>query len=387
VGGRTSAHLTSDEPERGTAPGGIAAVAQVLKDRLVRLDELRELATRKLPPPVSEYFNQGASAEIATSAAVAAWDRIRLRPRILRDVSAIGTAAAVLGHEVATPVLIAPTTLQKAAHPEGEVAVARAAAAAGSLTVVSSNSGSNFGDIAATGATWWLQAYVLRDRGLTTAVLQRGREAGASAIVLTADTPVVGSKVNAGRPVWDVVPEDVLRVNLDVGTLPASALDKADDLTPDAIDWLRAVTGLPVVVKGVLRGDDARTVTAAGAAAVYVSNHGGRQLDQAVATADALPEVVAALAGTGAEIYVDGGVRRAEHVLAALALGANAVFLGRPVLWALAAGGAATSLGQAGQGGSDGVQALLTKLTDDLVHVMKLAGARNLAELTPDLVC
>jgi 4-hydroxymandelate oxidase len=344
------------------------------------LDELRSRAVAKLPPPVSEYVSQGASAGLTARVAAQAWDGIRLRPRVLRDVSCVRTATHVLGQELDTPILVAPTTLQRAAHPDGEVATARGTAAAGSLMVVSSNSGSAFGDIAATGARWWLQAYVLRDRGLTTAMLQRGRDAGASAVVLTADTPVVGRKLNAGPPVWDVVPADFVRANIDAAGLPESALDKADDLTPDSIGWLHEVTGLPVVVKGVLRADDAATAVAAGAVAVHVSNHGGRQLDQAVATADALPGIAEALAGTGAEVYVDGGIRRAEHVLAALALGADAVFLGRPVIWALTAGGAD------GGGGSDGVAWLLTTLTDELRHVMTLAGARDLSDLTTDLV-
>ncbi len=353
----------------------------MLQYRSVWLDELQEKAARRLPAPVSEYYNQGASAGLTTSGAPAAWDRLRFRPRMLRDVSGVSTATRVLGHEVATPVLIAPTTLQRAAHPDGEVATARAAAAARSLMVVSSNAGTAFEDIAATGVQWWVQAYVVRDRGLTTAMLQRGRDAGATAVVLTMDTPVVGRKRNAGLPVWDVVPDEFMRANLDATGLPASALDKADDLTPDTIGWLREITGLPVVAKGVLRDDDARTVVAAGAAAVYVSNHGGRQLDQAVATADALPPIAAAVAGTGAEVYVDGGLRRAEHVLAALALGASAVFLGRPVLWALSAGGAD------GEGGSAGVADLLAGMSDDLAHVMMLAGARDTSELSADLVC
>lgn len=347
----------------------------------MRLDELAEKATRCLPPPVSEFFNQGASAGLTTSAAPSAWDRLRLRPRMLRDVSSVSTGTTVLGHEVAAPILVAPTSLQRAAHPDGEVATARAAAASRSLMVVSSNAGCAFEDIAATGVQWWLQAYVLRDRELTTAMLQRGRDAGASAIVLTVDTPVVGRKRNVGPPAYDTVPEEFLRANLDTAGLPDSALDKADDLTPDAIGWLKDVTGLPVVVKGVLREDDARTVVAAGAAAVWVSNHGGRQLDQAIATADALPAVVSAVTGSAAEVYVDGGLRRAEHVLAALALGARAVFIGRPVLWALAAGG------DAGEGGNAGVAQLLSEFTSDLRHVMTLAGARHAGELTADLVC
>ncbi len=345
------------------------------------IDELESIATRCLPPEVSEYFSQGAFAGLTTSAAPGAWDRLRLRPRVLRDVSRVSTTTTVLGHEVATPILVAPTALQRAAHPEGEVATARAVAATRSLMAVSSNSGSTFEDIAATGAQWWLQVYIRRDRGLTTAMLQRARAAGATALVLTADTPVVGYKRNAGQPATDVVPAEHQRVNIDAAGLPQSAIEHAADLTPDDIGWLHDVTGLPVIVKGVLRGDDARTVAAAGAVAVWVSNHGGRQLDQSITTADALPGIVAALSGTPAEVYVDGGIRKAEHVLAALSLGARAVFLGRPVLWALAAGG------DVHQGGCAGVAHLLTELTGDLEHVMALAGARHADELTPDLVC
>jgi 4-hydroxymandelate oxidase len=349
--------------------------------RYVRIDELEEIATRCLPPEVSEYFRQGAFAGLTTSAAPAAWDRLRLRPRVLRDVSSVSTATKVLGHEVATPIMVAPTALQRGAHPEGEVATARAVAAAGSLMTVSSNSGSTFEDIAATGAQWWLQVYIRRDRGLTTAMLQRARAAGATALVLTADTPVVGYKWNAGLSAYDIIPAELQRVNIDAAGLPDSAMDHADDLTPDDIGWLHDVTGLPVIVKGVLREDDARTVAAAGAVGVWVSNHGGRQLDQSIATAEALPGIVSALSGTSAEVYVDGGIRRAEHVLAALSLGAKAVFLGRPVLWALAAGG------DVHQGGCAGVAGLLTELTRDLAHVMAVAGARDAAALTRDLVC
>ena len=346
----------------------------------MQLDELAERAAGRWPAPVSEYFNQGATAGISTSAAPGAWDRLRLRPRVLRDVSSVSARTSVLGHEVAAPILVAPTALQRAAHPDGELATARGAAAAGSLMVLSSNSGTPVDAIAATGAAWWLQAYVLRDRGLTTAMLQSAREAGAGAVVLTVDTPVVGRKYNAGQQAFDIVPPDFLRARLYGSDVPWSTLDKAEDLTPDSIGWLHDVTGLPVVVKGVLRHDDARTAVAAGAAALWVSNHGGRQLDQSIATADALPEVVAAVMGSGAEVYVDGGLRRAEHVLAALALGARAVFLGRPVLWALAAGG------DTGEGGADAVAWLLSGMAADLRHAMTLAGARDVGELTPDLV-
>ena len=346
----------------------------------MRLDDLHGRALLRLQPEVAEHFDQGAGAGLTAGEAAAAWDRLRLRPRMLRDVSGISTATTVLGHQLATPVMVAPTAMQRAAHQDGEVATARAAAEAGSLIEVSTNSGSRFADIAAAGAPWWLQVYVLRDRGLTRAILDRAVEAGASALVLTADTPVVGRKRNAGKDIWEVVPEDFLLVNIEDATVPADGLDKAEDLSPDVIGWLRDATGLPVVVKGVLRADDARAVVSAGASAVQVSNHGGRQLDLAVSTDEALPEIAAALTGSGAQVYVDGGIRRAEHVLAALALGANGVFIGRPVLWALAAGGAS------GQGGCDGVLELLSEFTDELAHVMMLAGARSINELTSDLV-
>jgi len=350
------------------------------KDHCVRMDELRQAAVDRLPPPVSEYFNQGSAEGITAGAAVAAWDKVRFRPRILRDVSVVSTATTVLGRELATPVCVAPTSMHRAAHADGEVATARGAVAAGSLMAVSTNSGRTFEEIGATGAAWWLQCYVLRDRGLTKAIAQRAQAAGASAVVLTADTPVVGRKHNVGQGVWDVVPADYHTANIDHDGLPDSALDKADDLTPDTISWLREVSGLPVVVKGVLRADDARIVASAGAAAVQVSNHGGRQLDQSIAAADALPEIAAAVQESGAEVYVDGGIRRGEHVLAAIALGARAVFVGRPVLWALTAGG------EAGQGGSAGVAGLLSELTAELAHAMTLAGARTVSEITGDLV-
>jgi 4-hydroxymandelate oxidase len=346
----------------------------------LRVDELRQRAMQVLPAPVSEYFDSGARGGLTTAEAVAAWDRVRFLPRVLRNVSAVSTATSVLGHPVATPILVAPTALQRAAHPDGEAATARAAAAAGSLMAVSTNSGSKFADIGAAGAPWWLQLYVMRDRGVTAALLEGARAAGATAIVLTVDTPIVGSKYTAGQSIFEVIPDGFWLVNVEAAGLPEGALAQADDLTPDDIGWLAGLTGLPVVVKGVLRADDARLLVSAGASAVQVSNHGGRQLDQSAATADVLPEIAAALAGTGAEVYVDGGIRRAEHVLAALALGARAVFIGRPVLWALAAGG------PSGQGGEQGVADLLARFTTDLREVMALAGVRAPGEISADLV-
>ena len=181
---------------------------------------------------------------------------------------------------------------------------------------------------------WWLQAYVVADRDATAALVGRAVAAGARAVAVTVDTPVVATKPEMEPTVWDLVRDDQIHANLDLDR-GQSGIEKARDLTGETIAWLTAETGLPVVVKGVLRADDAVTAADAGAAAIIVSNHGGRQLDQSVSTVEALPEVVAAVGGR-VEVYVDGGVRSGLDVLGAVALGARAALVGRPALWALA---------------------------------------------------
>jgi 4-hydroxymandelate oxidase len=338
------------------------------------IESLEQSAADKLPEPVYRYFRQGSAGGISAGEATAAWDAIRFRPRILTDVSSVDLSTTVLGTPVDVPVLVAPTTLQRQADPDGEAAMAAGVAAAGSVIGISSNAGTTFADIGATGARWWLQIYVARNRAITMAMLDAAVAAGARAIVLTADTPVVGRKEDDGPTVWEVIQPGHLLANLDESQYSPEDLAKADDLGPDVIGWLAERTGLPVVVKGVLRGDDAVRCADAGAAAVIVSNHGGRQLDGAVSTARALPEVAAALEGSGTEVYVDGGIRRGEHVLAALALGARAVLVGRPALWALSVGGAA------------GVTRLIGDLGDELDHAVRLIGCSRTSDLTPDLI-
>lgn len=339
------------------------------------MDRLQHEAELRLSPEVAEYYRMGAGAEVTAGEAVAAWSALRLRPHVLTDVSTVDTTVEVLGHELRTPLLVASSTLQMQADPRGEAAMAAGVAASGSLLTVSSNAGMRFADIGAQGAPWWVQAYVLPDRGLTAAMLQRAVAAGASAAVVTVDTPVVGTRHFAGRTVWETVRRDDLMTNWDVeGLGDTDVNDKAADLTPDDIHWLAEVTGAPVVVKGVLRGDDARRAVDAGAAGVIVSNHGGRQLDQSVSTAAALSDVVDALAGTGASVTVDGGIRSGIHALCALALGADAVWVGRPAVWALAAQGSA------------GVTRLMDELTEELVEAMQICGCVDLSALTRDLI-
>ncbi|HEY1643232.1 MAG TPA: alpha-hydroxy acid oxidase [Streptosporangiaceae bacterium] len=332
---------------------------------------LQRQARGLLPAGVYDYYAGGAGRERTLRANERAWRRTWLAPRVLRDVSAVDTRTELLGSPVASPVAVAPTAFHQLAHPDGEVASAAGAARAGALMVVSTRSMRRFADVGAAvaeaGGTWWLQVYILRDRDRTAALIARAVSAGARALVLTADTPVVGRKRrdSSDLPIAD---EDLLA---NIGPVQDwSDLEQAADITFADIRWLAAISGLPVVVKGVLRPDDALACAAAGAAAVIVSNHGGRQLDGALPAARALPAVAAALAGVpggGIPVYVDGGIRTGDDVLAALALGARAVLVGRPVLWALACGGA------------DGVTALLAGLTGELAHSMALAGASSLA--------
>ncbi|MGZ0150893.1 alpha-hydroxy acid oxidase [Kribbella sp. WER1] len=338
------------------------------------IDTLESAAAEKLPEAVHRYYRQGSAAGVSVGEATAAWSAYRFRPRVLNDVSHLDLGTTVLGTPVDAPVLVAPSTMQRMADPDGELAMARGVTAARSVLGVSSNAGSTFAELGATGVPWWLQIYVVRNRDITRRMLDAAVAAGARAVVLTVDTPVVGRKEDDGETVWDLVKPGQLLANLPAGDWTDDDLAKADDLNPDVIGWLAERTGLPVVVKGVLRGDDAKRCADAGAAGVIVSNHGGRQLDGSIPTAQALPEVAEAVAGSNVELYVDGGIRRGEHILTALTLGARAVFVGRPALWALTVDSA------------PGVTRLLTDLAEELAHSLRLSGHASPRSLTPDLI-
>ncbi len=340
--------------------------------------QLQRRARKLLPSAVYEYYAGGSGRERTLRANLKAWRQVWLAPRVLRDVSAVDTGADLLGSAMATPVGVAPTAFHRLAHPDGELATAAGAAAAGALYVLSSRSScriEDVGEVVAAGhGSWWFQVYVMRDRRLTADLVRRAAGAGASALVLTADTPVVGRERRWEQAALAASDVDFL-VNL--GPLAdRGAAVQAADVTVADIGWLAETGGgLPVVVKGVLHPADALSCAAHGAAAVIVSNHGGRQLDGAVAAARALPAVAAAVpAGPpGFGVYVDGGIQAGRDVLSALALGAAAAFVGRPVLWALACAGA------------DGVRDLLAGLTADLAHAMALAGAASAAEIPASL--
>ena len=344
---------------------------------LALLDHHRETARARLRTEVWDYFEAGSGEEVTLGEAAAGWRGYRLRPRVLRDVSTVDLTTDLLGTTVRSPFAVAPMAFHALAHPDAECATVRGAGDAGCLTVVATRASRTLEDIgaAATGP-WWFQAYLMRDRGLTEALVQRAAAAGARAVVLTVDTPYVGRKHRVSG-VRIAVPDDVYLVNLAQHLVPGAvggeSAEQDPSMTPDVIGRLAEVSGLPVLVKGVLRGDEALRCVEAGAAGVVVSTHGGRQLDRAVASARALPDVLDAVGGR-VPVLVDGGIRTGTDALVALALGADAVLVGRPVLWALAAGGA------------EAVRDGLDVLADDLAHVMAVAGAARPADLDPSMV-
>ena len=339
-------------------------------------DQLEE-ARRRLEPAVYDYYAAGSGEEVTAGEAEDAWRAFRLRPRVLRDVSVVDVGVELLGDRSASPFVVAPMAFHALAHPDGECATFAGSSAAGALGVLSTRSSRRIEDVAAAATgPWWFQAYGMRDRRLTHGLVRRAADAGASAVVLTVDTPYVGRKGRVSG-VRIQVPDDEFLVNLAQHLLPGTvgreAAEQDPGLTPAVIAELAEVSGLPVLVKGVLRGDEALRCVEAGAAGVIVSNHGGRQLDRAVPSALALQDVVAAV-GDRVPVLADGGIRSGTDALVALALGASAVLVGRPVLWALASGGAA------------GVTAVLEALTADLTHVLAVAGAASVGQLDPSMV-
>jgi len=343
-------------------------------------DALEEQARAKLSPAAYAFAAAGADDEITTADNVAAWRRLRLRPRVLNDITNIDTGVSVLGARLETPIMVAPFGRHRLFHPEGERATARGAAAAGAVFVLPTTSTVSIEDVAAepAAAPRWFQLYLPPDRALAENLIDRAAAGGFRAVVLTVDQPVYGSSPRGARAPLAPTP-DIRNANLPGQPIAQNSYkaDYTDRVTFPAtwrdLEWLVRRSAVDVVVKGVLRGDDAVRCVEAGAKAVMVSNHGGRHLDGTLATADALPEIADAIAGK-AELYVDGGIRRGTDIVKALALGARAVLIARPVIWGLALDGA------------DGVRAVLDHLRAELIRSMALCGAARLDEITADLV-
>ncbi|REK13012.1 MAG: alpha-hydroxy-acid oxidizing protein [Planctomycetota bacterium] len=353
----------------------------------INLQDYEELARERLPQVVFDYYFGGAEDELTVAENRASWQRIRLRPRVLADVGTRDLKTTVLGADTSMPVMLAPCGFNALAHAEGELAVTRAAAAAGVIHVVSTAGTHSLEDVAAAApnGTRWFQLYCYRDRDITRWLIDRAAQAGYRALCLTVDAPLVGKRERDARNRFGL-PHGMGWKNLegvglermdveDEGSALAHYVSKIWDpaLTWDAVGWLCEQSSLPLVIKGILTGEDAQRAVDHGAQAIVVSNHGGRQLDGAVPTSEALVEVADAV-GDRVEIIVDGGIRRGSHVLKALALGARAVLVGRPYLWALAAGGQA------------GVEHMLAILREELDLDMALAGRPTIASIDRTLV-
>jgi 4-hydroxymandelate oxidase len=355
-----------------TVPGRHARPAGDPGDpALLDLAALEQQALSVLPPAIGDYYAGGAESETTLAEATGAWRSWRLRPRVLRGAPAVQLGTSLLGSEVRTPIGIAPWAYQSLAHPDGERGSARGAAAVGALMTVSTSASTPLADVAATEplAPKWFQLYRLHSPAHTDDLARRAGAVGYRALVLTVDLPVLGRRLR------DEANRFALPTELPLGNRPAGAGDGAavPAWTFDDVGRFADLSGLPVVVKGVLRADDAVRCVAAGASAVWVSTHGGRQADPVVSSAAALPEITDAV-GDQVEVYADGGIRSGSDVLTALALGASAVFVGRPAIWGLTTGGA------------DGVSRVLAGLTAQLAHTMTLCGLSDVRCVPRDIV-
>jgi isopentenyl diphosphate isomerase/L-lactate dehydrogenase-like FMN-dependent dehydrogenase len=338
---------------------------------LLSVWDYERAAHQKLDEASFGYFAGGAGDEHTVRANVAAFDRWRLRPRVLVDVGEVTSATTVLGEELSMPVIAAPVAYQRMAHADGELAVARGTSAVGTIMCLSSFATASPADVAeAGGRRRWFQLYWHPDREVTRDMLAQARDAQFSAVVLTVDLPVLGPRERDLRTGFSLHPDYRMEVYAsalgDLGVVtPAIAATLVEaTLTWRDLEWLHEAAGMPVIAKGILTAEDAVLAAEHGCAAVVVSNHGGRQLDRAVASLDALPEIADAV-GDRIEVLMDGGIRRGTDVAIALALGARAVLVGRPVIWGLAVEG------------EQGVQKVLELLRDELLLALALLGCRT----------
>jgi len=357
----------------------------VNSEALLNVADYARAARAKLPQDVCDYYEGGALDEITLRENVAGWERLKLHYHVLAGVGPRELGATVLGQSISMPIAVAPTAFHKLACPDGEIAAAKAAKTAGTLFILSSLSNTAMEAVFRQAASpRWFQLYIYKDKHVTRALVQRAEAAGAEAIVLTVDAPGLGTRERDARNRF-TLPAGLAVENLaplGKGTIPevsgsgmaAYVRDNfKSDLSFDDLDWLCGCTQLPVIVKGVCRSDDARRITEHGAKAIVVSNHGGRQLDTAPATCEVLAHVVDAVSDR-CEIYVDSGIRRGSDVLKAIALGARAVLIGRPILYGLCVGG------------EKGAAATLEILRRELDEAMLLCGCTKLSDIDVSLL-
>jgi 4-hydroxymandelate oxidase len=334
-----------------------------MDEPIVSVHDYERIARAKLPPEVFDYYAGGSGAEWSLRENLAAFDRWIVRPRVLVGVAERDTSCDVLGTRISCPVIVAPWAFQNMADPEGEVATARGAARAGTIMVLSATASHRLDDVAkATDAPKWFQLYVYRDREFSKDVLSQAYELGFGAIVFTVDVPVLGKRDRDRRNELDMPIEG-----------PGQELDFDPAISWDDLGWIRETAPVPLLIKGILTAEDARLAVEHGVDGVVVSNHGGRQLDGSPAALDALFEVVDSVADRSV-VLMDGGIRRGTDVLKAIGLGAQAVMVGRPAAWGLAAAG------------EEGVANVLEILRDEFDLAMALSGCRSVREIRRDMI-
>jgi 4-hydroxymandelate oxidase len=352
----------------------------------INLFGYEQLAKEHLSQMAFDYYSSGAWDEVTLRDNLAAFTRVKLRPKMLVDVSKINLTTQVLGESLQLPLLIAPMAFQCLADPEGEIATALAAEIAGVGMVLSTLATKSLEEVATVAnGLQWFQLYIHKDQGLTQTLVQRAYTAGYKAICLTVDAPMLGKRERDQRNEFTLPPGlhpanltnisglDIPQATGESGLLTYFAQQINPAVTWKDLEWLQSLSPLPLVVKGILRADDAVRAVEYGAQAIVVSNHGGRQLDGAIASLDALPDIIAAVDGK-AEVLLDGGIRRGTDILKALAYGAKAVLIGRPVLWGLAVAG------------KIGVSHIISLLQDELNLAMALSGCASLGDIDSSLV-
>ncbi|VVC95442.1 2-Hydroxyacid oxidase 1 [Leptidea sinapis] len=357
-------------------------------EKFISIKDLEDAATALLPKATRDYYMSGATDELTLAENKKAFQRLRIRPKCLVGITNFDLQTTILGERVSMPIGISPTAMQRMAHPEGETANAKAAQSEGVIYTLSTISTSSIEEVAeaAPNAVKWFQLYIYNDREITKKLVLRAEKAGFKAIALTVDTPIFGLRRADVRNKF-TLPRHLKLANFD-GNLSTKIHSSGEGsglnnyvnnlfdktLTWKEVEWLKSITKLPIVAKGILRGDDAVKAVQAGCSGILVSNHGARQLDGVPSTIEALPEVIEAVRNYNVEVYLDGGVSSGTDVYKALALGAKMVFVGRPALWGLTVGG------------TEGVQRMLRIFRNELEYTLQIAGTPTISDISKDMV-
>uniref|UniRef100_A0A2L2YAC9 (S)-2-hydroxy-acid oxidase n=2 Tax=Parasteatoda tepidariorum TaxID=114398 RepID=A0A2L2YAC9_PARTP len=354
------------------------------------IKDYEEYSRKHLDYKTWEFFSQGAEREVTLRENVSAFERYAFVPRMLQNIPNRDLSTTILGHKIPLPIGLSPTAYQRLAHPDGEIAASKAAEEMGAVYTLSTVATTSLEDVASSipnrSSPLFMQLYMSRIRAVNEYIIKNAESNGYKAIVLTIDIPVTGLQLRMWRTGGVDFPPHLSVPNV------ANALKKISngeeianhvnlghsvfdhEMTWDDVTWIKSITNLPIVLKGILTAEDAKKAVEYGAAAVWVSNHGGRQLDGVDGTLDALPEIADALSGTDCEIYIDGGVRWGSDILKALALGARVVFFGRPIVWGLA------------HSGQEGVKSVIETLRSELDRAMHLVGCHSVKEVGPHLI-